>query len=271
MTAPALLYGCDVSHYQSTSAPAGVAWPTLAKGSQFVLVRASYGTWKDPSAIGHIGRGRDAGMQVGLYHFFRSSQPIADQLSVFCAVAHDVGLRAGDICPMLDVEDDGAKGPKIDPSWQPTVQAMVDGLVSAFGAVLIYMTQRDFGRLGKPAFILDHELHVAHYTGAPAPATPGNKPWRIWQHRIGPYVANGPGGAFDPQLLDQDRGVDPLPKALRVPDLYPAVVPTGPAPDHTAEELWAHRLDTLTADLYAHLDLSHDSSDYEPYDGQGGS
>jgi hypothetical protein len=259
-----LLYGCDVSHFQSTSAPGGIAWPILAKGCQFVIVRATYGTWKDPSAIGHIARARDAGMQVGLYHFFRSSQPVADQLTAFCAAAHDVGMRSGDICPALDVEDDGAKGPKIDPSWQDGVRAMLNGLVDSFGEALCYITQRDFGRLGKPAFVLNRPLWVAHYTSTSAPATPGNKPWAIWQHRVGPFVPDGPGGAVNPMVIDQDRAIDPLPIASKVPGEYPSVVPGGKPPEEPHEVTWQARLDALTNGALASLDLraDHDAPEY---------
>lgn len=267
----ALLYGCDVSHFQSTSAPAGIAWPILAKGCQFVIIRATYGTWKDPSAIGHVARARDAGMQVGLYHFFRSSQPVADQLAVFCAAAHDVGMRPGDICPALDVEDDGATGPKIDPSWQEGVKAMLEGLVGAFGQALCYVTQRDFGRLGKPACVLERPLWCAHYTGATAPATPADKPWAIWQHRVGPFVPNGPGGAFDPQLLDQDRAIDPLPTATKVPGFYPPVVPAGKPPEEPQQATWQARIDALTIAASEGLDLSHDADSAAAYDDEAAS
>jgi GH25 family lysozyme M1 (1,4-beta-N-acetylmuramidase) len=60
------LFGIDVSHYQSPTAPAGVSYADIAKQCGFVIVRATYGTWKDPSASAHVLRARDAGLQVGL-------------------------------------------------------------------------------------------------------------------------------------------------------------------------------------------------------------
>lgn len=233
-------YGIDVSHYQSTTAPGGVPWSVLkGSGCDFAIVRACYGTFRDPSAVGHVRAARAVGMQVGLYHFFRTSQPVTDQLAAFCAQALACGISVGDVCPALDIEDDGATGPKIDPSWAPLANLMALGLVANFGEALMYCTQRDFGRMGKPAWLLERPLWCAHYTGAPKPATPGNKPCVVWQHRVGPYLHDGAGGAFKPMMIDQNRALVALPLCTRIPGATGSTPPPpdGPEPDHSHDDL----------------------------------
>lgn len=246
-------YGIDVSKYQSTTAPGGVPWSLLAQTTDFVIVRATYGTYRDPSAVAHVRAARAVGMQVGLYHFFRASQSTVDQLAAFCAQALACGIRVGDICPALDIEDD-PKVTDISPAISDAAEAMCSGLVASFGECLAYITQRDFGRMGKPAWVLDRPLWTAHYTGAAKPATPGNKPCVIWQHRVGPYQADGQGGAFKPMVLDQDRALLPIPACTRIPGATGSAPPPqdGPEPDHSLDELRALRVEAQLA-LANHL------------------
>lgn len=223
------LLGCDVSHFQSTSAPAGVPWSTIAQKCSFAIIRATYGSSKDSSAVAHVKNARAAGLTVGLYHFFRSTQPVADQLDAFCSQAIACGVGMGDIAPAIDVEDDLTA--KLDPTWEWGISRFVDGLLAEFGEAMVYITQRDFGRLGKPAWVLDRPLWTAHYTTAPKPATPGNKPCAIWQRTVGPYNPDGPGGAIKPMLLDQNVADGPLPLAKMSPSqVAPPLTP--PAPDN---------------------------------------
>jgi hypothetical protein len=237
------LLGIDVSHFQSTSAPAGVPWSTIAQKCSFAIVRATYGSSKDSSAPLHVKPARAAGLQVGLYAFFRSTLSVAEQLDAFCAQAIACGVGKGDIAPALDVEDDLTA--KLDPSWEPNVHAFVDGLVSEFGEAMVYITQRDFGRLGSPAWILERPLWTAHYTQAAKPATPGNKPCAIWQRTVGPYNPDGPGGAIKPMLLDQNVADGPLPLATTSASIVAA--PVAPPDPHTEQPaLWQQRLDATT-------------------------
>jgi hypothetical protein len=261
-------YGIDVSHFQNTTAPAGVPWATIAQKSTFAIVRATYGSSRDVSAPAHIRNARSAGLQVGLYHFFRSTQPVADQLDAFCAQALACGVGTGDIAPALDVEDDLTA--KLDPSWEPKLSAFTDGLLREFGEAMIYITQRDFGRLGKPLWIIDRPLWCAHYTQAVKPATPANKPCAIWQRTVGPYNPGGPGGAIKPMLLDQNVADGPLPLAKMSPSQVAA--PLEPDAPVTQPELHALRLaeqeahnaagwDNLTNKLREGLDLTHRDDD----------
>lgn len=206
-------YGIDVSHFQSAAA---MPWQKIAETSSFVIARATYGTSKDKQTLEHCKRARDVGLSVGLYLFFRPTQHWADQLDAFAEQASAAKFGLGDIWPALDIEADPypKPGQAVSPAWQEGIRQLLELWRVKFGGALVYITQREFGMLGKPDWLLEYPLWVAHYTAAANPATPGGRPWLIWQHRVGPYDPKGPGGYFSggsPQL-DQNRlgGVLPL-------------------------------------------------------------
>lgn len=205
-------YGIDVSHHQY---PAAVPWAKIAETSSLCIVRASYGTMKDRQTVEHVKRARGAGLAVSLYVFFRPSQPWEAQLDVFRSVAHAADFGPGDVCPALDVEADPLPHmTPVSPAWQEGVRAMLEAFKADHGGALCYITQREFGHFGKPDWLFDlASIWCAHYTAAPKPATPANRPAVLWQHRVGPYDPSGPGGYFaggSPQI-DQNRILGSLP------------------------------------------------------------
>jgi lysozyme len=237
-------YGVDVSHHQ---APASLPWATFAESSSFAIVRGSYGTMKDRVTAEHVKRARGVGLKVGLYHFFRPSQSVNDQLAVFRAQLELAKIGAGDIIPVIDVESDPLpKVTPVSPAWQGSVLEFVDAMVSELGDCMVYITQREFGMLGAPAWLLTRPLWVAHYTGAAKPATPGNKPWTIWQHRVGPYDPSGAGG-YDTAhpVLDQNRLAGALPL---IGATEPVVNDTLP-PEHETEGDHDQGLEELLAKI----------------------
>lgn len=227
-----MLYGIDVSHHQN---PAALPWETFNDASKFCIVRASYGTMRDRQTIEHLKRARDAGLKVGCYHFYRPSQSAHAQRDTFLAQLDLAKVGAGDIVPVLDVEADPL--PKLQPvatSWQEGLRVILSALRDKFGNAMVYITQREFGQLGAPEWLLSFPLWVAHYTAAAAPATPGRRPWALWQHRVSRYLAFGPGG-YDKtcppaEQLDQNRAVD-LPTIGALP-FHPPV----PQPAETNED-----------------------------------
>ncbi|HEU4619196.1 MAG TPA: glycoside hydrolase family 25 protein [Gammaproteobacteria bacterium] len=240
--------GIDVSHYQS---PAAVPWKTLAAVGGFCIVRMTYGVARDERAAEHVARARAAGVRVGAYHFFRASQPVAVQLGAFrgaCSAA-DYG-HPTDIVPAVDWEDDTSKAP-ITPAQSPLVEEFCGELAQAFGQrPLLYITQRDWGRVGSPAWALEHDLWVAHYSAASrqSPATPGGRPWAIWQHRVGPLELAGPHGYYQPATYDHNLAqVLPLLNGTRLGDAAAAQA------THQAPELDEHHTEALRADLLATL------------------
>lgn len=205
-------YGIDVSHHQPSNK---LPWNTWKGQIDFVIARANYGSdLRDKDCKAHIANARRIGAKVGLYAFYRPTQPWQAQLSAFLSVAAEVGLGPGDIVPVLDIEKDPFPKPghEVASSWQPFCEKYVQGLIHAFGDAMIYITQREWRQMGSPHWVLSRPLWVAHYTSKSVPASPGDLEPTIWQHRVAPFVHHGPGG-YDSKRpeLDQNRLLKTLP------------------------------------------------------------
>ena len=210
-----MTYGIDVSHHQN---PSKLPWSSFRGKVDFLMARATYGTMPDKFTRSHITQGRSIGAKVGLYHFYRPTQPWAEQLEVFTRIVEQV-CQVGDICPAVDIEKDPfpAPGHPVDSTWSEPCRLFTDNLVHRFGDAIVYITQREWRSLGSVNWVLNRPLWVAHYTSNPQPATPGNVVPYIWQHRVAPFVHNGTGG-YDKNHpdLDQNRGIKPLPLIKRI-------------------------------------------------------
>jgi len=208
-------FGLDLSHHQS---PGALPWASWRGKVDFVIARAGYGSARDRHVSEHVARARDIGAKVGLYLFFRPSEPIEPQLDTLLDVAEAVALGPGDIVPALDIEQDPIPSPTpVAPSWSERCLKLVEAIEARFGGALVYITQREWSMLGKPEWVLKRPLWCAHYRDA-APATPGNVPATIHQHRVGAFDPHGPGGYTAPKdmphgaiQLDQNRLFLPLP------------------------------------------------------------
>ena len=209
-----ITYGIDVSHHQD---PDNLPWSTFEGKVDFVIVRATYGKLSDLSAHDHLRRARDIGAKVGLYHFFRPTQPWLDQLESFTDNIN-MYCRIGDIAPVIDIEKDPfpTPGHPVTSKWDEPCRLFTEHLIDSYGDAIVYITQREWQALGTPQWVLDRPLWVAHYTSNPTPATPNNNTPHIWQHRVAPFQHNGPGG-YDKKRpeLDQNRGLLPLPTISR--------------------------------------------------------
>jgi hypothetical protein len=209
-------YGIDVSAFQASS-----VIDACASQVDFVICRAAYGTSQDKRVVDHSARVRAHNVRLGLYTFFRNVQSVADQWDTFRRVADAVGYREGDIVPALDIERDPfpAPGRDVSPAWSDAAEEFVGRTVTEYGEALIYVTQREFGQLGAPSWVLARPIWCAHYTSAAKAASPGGIEPTIWQHRVAPFVRNGPGGydAAHPDL-DQNRLLRPLPLIDAKPD-----------------------------------------------------
>lgn len=199
-----MLHAIDVSHHND---PQALDWGGMRlAGCDVCIVRLTYGTRIDERAAAHIKKARDAGFTIGAYAFFRASEPVQAQFSAFCQAAMLSGYGSrNDMVPALDVEDDTAARP-ILPAHSELAREYADRLGMWKGASpLCYITQRDWGRLGKPAWVLSLPLFVAHYSAPsrPAPATPNGIQWALWQDRVGPFKLGGPHGYYEPALIDQ--------------------------------------------------------------------
>jgi hypothetical protein len=124
-----------------------------------------------------------------------------------------VKLMGGDIVPAIDIEDDEIGHVPVAPAWSAPCEAFVEQAVRDFGDCLVYATQRAWGMLGRPEWVLHRPLWVPHYRVG-KPASPGGMPPTIWQHRVDVWEPNGPSTApvpAPPGALDQNRLLLPLP------------------------------------------------------------
>jgi GH25 family lysozyme M1 (1,4-beta-N-acetylmuramidase) len=226
-------YGLDVSQHNP---PAALPWESFRGHVDFVIARAAYGgRMLDKHAVEHVKRARDIGAKVGAYLFFRPSQSVAEQWDALRLMVDRMGLGVGDIVPAIDIELDPIPYEQpVVPAWSDACEKLVGKVTVQFGDCLVYITQREFGFLGRPQWVLDRPLWCAHYVNG-APATPGGKTPVIHQHRVDDFAPNGLGG-YDKTAnlpLDQNRLFLPLPLI-------------GAAPQAVDEELRA-RVDGLVA------------------------
>lgn len=156
-------HAIDVSHHQD---PAAVPWGELAaNGVAACWVRAAYGTTPDSRAEAHVRRARAAGMQVGLYLFWRRRLTDQEQLDTLAAQHMACTVGPGDLAPWIDVEHDCDKhGNIIDrmaAGWRGRVDNMMGLATERFGAACLYAYESGLELLGWPAC----PLLVAHYRG----------------------------------------------------------------------------------------------------------
>jgi hypothetical protein len=203
-------FGIDVSHWQN---PDTLSWETFRGKVDFVIARACYGAKPDDRCVEHIRRARAIGAKVGVYVFFRPSESVEAQHKALVSVMLAAGIGPGDIRPAIDIEADTYPALQaVTPAWSAPTQALAESLTPLWGKPIVYQTHREWIEMGSPAWTLECPLWVAHYVDH-APATPGNMPATIHQHRVGPFDPSGPGGSFatgNPQL-DQNRLLLPLP------------------------------------------------------------
>lgn len=210
-------YGIDLSHFQN---PDTLPWELYRGKVNFVITRACYGSRLDERCAEHVRHAREIGAKVGVYAFFRPSQDVDSQFKMLVNALDRAGIVTGDIAPALDIEEDTYPMPQpVTPAWSAPTEDFVGRIVSLFGDALVYQTQREWHQMGSPAWVLERPLWVAHYVDH-APATPGDRPATIHQHRVGPFVELGPGGTFPgtPQI-DQNRLLLPLPLITKTSEL----------------------------------------------------
>lgn len=231
-----MIFGLDISHHQAASV---VPWADLAARDAFLYVRASYGTMRDRRVTEHFARARDAGIRVGLYTFFRASEAVTDQVDVFGEVAELVAYGPGDLAPAIDLEADGKLRP-VERWWSRPAHELAHLLVAQFTECVVYITQREWTMLGKPAWTRERPLWVAHYTKRSEPATPQGHEWSIWQYRVGPYdpnIENQVTDAKHPRALDHNMAVH-LPVILEQPPDTERSVALPSLPLELSDEDW---------------------------------
>ena len=192
-----MLSGIDVHDKQGK-----IDWHKVAgAGNSFAFVRGAYGDRTDDRAQENFDGARQAGLRCGLYHFYRMNpaHPFTRQIDCMIAVLKHVGYGAGDLPPVLDVEDnphyDGEWNSSNNTTYMQGLRDWVNRVSAEFHATPIIYTRAGFwNALGKPNAFSDHPLWVAHYTQANSPTIPsGWMKYAFWQFADAETVDGVPG------------------------------------------------------------------------------
>jgi GH25 family lysozyme M1 (1,4-beta-N-acetylmuramidase) len=202
-----MIRGFDISNWQGAPALAKFQ-QAKAAGYQFVAIKASEGTWRDPTFAGNWQYAQQAGLARIAYHFARpGTGATAEAVTFALAVRVAGGLSVGDNIAIDAEAGSGEVGPYVHDLLHQSEQMM--GLTAGF----IY-TGNWFigGHLDHPPLTEHHLWDAVYNSGATFPAAVG--PWSgqqvvIWQHADNEQV---PGfGAIDGDLfggtIDQLRAL----------------------------------------------------------------
>jgi GH25 family lysozyme M1 (1,4-beta-N-acetylmuramidase) len=205
--------GIDVSHWQNT-----IDWPQVAAaGKRFAFMKASEGTTlADSTYATNRAQAKAVGLYVGAYHFARPDRTPGDAVAeadYFLAMSQ---LEAGDLVPVLDLEDAGGLAPVELQEW---VKAYLGRIYERTGAHGMIYASPTFWRnaMGDSTWFAANGygmIWVAHWTTALGPTVPaqnwGGNGWTFWQYTSSGSVP-GISGRVD---LDRFNGLDLTPLVL---------------------------------------------------------
>ena len=205
--------GIDVSHWQNT-----IDWTQVAAaGKRFAFMKASEGTTlADPTYSMNRAQAKAVGLYVGAYHFARPDRTPGDPIAeadYFLAMSQ---LAAGDLVPVLDLEDTGGLSPVELQEW---VKSYLERVYERTGAHGMIYTSPTFWKnaMGDTTWFAANGygmVWVAHWTTGPAPTIPaqnwGGDGWTFWQYTSSGSVP-GISGRVD---LDRFNGLDLTPLVL---------------------------------------------------------
>jgi lysozyme len=183
----------DVSAYQPN-----IDWPRAQadQGLSFVFIKASEALGPDGRFSQHWTNAKAAGLLRGAYHFFRQAVDARQQAAFFLNCLHD---DAGELPPVLDLEDPRAAGPgplaAAVLTWLQAVEAQLGRKPIIYTGAWWWDAQLK-GAGGYPAWTADYPLWVGSYPlrqGVPthtqieqgqfAPRMPqGWGRWSLWQY-----------------------------------------------------------------------------------------
>ncbi len=163
--------GIDVSAHNGDIDFAAVA----ADGIGFVMIKATEGTdWQDRALTRNYFRAREAGLKVGLYHFFRFDSPGDLQALNFADAA---SLRPVDMPLVIDLEEFG--NPRFTPTRQ--VLARLDTCLSHLRRrgydVMLYTNKRGYSR-----FVEGRYDTIPLWLCSLEDGSPDARTWTFWQH-----------------------------------------------------------------------------------------
>jgi GH25 family lysozyme M1 (1,4-beta-N-acetylmuramidase) len=174
--------GIDVSKYQGR-----IDWGAVATSPiRFAIMRATLGNdYRDGRFARNVAAARRTGLRVGAYHFAKPSLGPGDPRAEADHFLDVVGLRAGDVVPVLDIEETGGLRPVQLRNW---ASAWLRRVHERTGVRAMIYSGNYFwhGFMRNTGWFADrgHPLWVAHwYVGAPQ--VPGGRwggrGYAVWQ------------------------------------------------------------------------------------------
>ena len=146
-------------------------------GKLFVFVKSSQGsTVVDPDHARNVRQARAAGLMVGSYHFYVSSDPPQAQFRNFSA---QLALEPGDLPPVVDIERLSQGDPR---ALVPALQQFLGLLEEKHGVKPILYSGEYFANEYLSVFGA-YPLWLAEYNGGASPQLPkGWARWTFWQY-----------------------------------------------------------------------------------------
>lgn len=206
------VYGIDVSRYQGD-----IDWPQVASsGVVYAYVQISRSvTDLDPKFGVNWAGAKAAGILRGAYQRFHPDEDVTRQAMIFLDTLGP--YQAGDLPPMLDVEDADGKTPA---EIAAAVQAWMDIVEPAVGVKPLIYTGYYFWRdsVGGADFA-DHPLWIANY-GSACPLVPAT--WTTWTFHQYSSTAQIPGITANTVDVNKFNGTLEQLKALGQPPVAPS-------------------------------------------------
>lgn len=147
--------GIDMSHYQSD-----IEWKVLSVHPtvKFVYLKATEGSdHHDRYYTRHHSAARNAGLQVGSYHFYRPKVPVMEQVNNF--IRH-TDFDIDHLRPVIDVEVNRGIQKR---ALQDSVRLCLDTLTAIIGDKPILYTSRNFYQQVLEERFGDYPLWIADY------------------------------------------------------------------------------------------------------------
>ncbi len=157
---PDQTFGIDVSHYQ-----AKVNWGAVAESDhpiKFVFLRATMGVdGLDERFEDNWEESREHGFIRGAYHYYR---PAEDAETQFINFANVVDLEAGDLYPVLDIEENSRQGVEY---LRTELRRWLELAEAHYGVPPIIYTGYNFYYTNLDGYFNEYPLWVAHYSDIP--------------------------------------------------------------------------------------------------------
>ena len=187
-------HGIDVSHYQGH-----IRWDEVARDgkAQFVYIKATESSgYVDDFYLRNLYGARQAGIPVGVYHFFSPSASALTQLENFRS---NVDPRQQDLIPVVDVEKRG-RGSLAQ--FQGRLRAFLEGVERIYGVKPIIYTGVNFFAKYLDGKFSQYRFMVARYADE-FPGLSEDVPIVLWQYSCTGSVSGIKGNVDCSVFLDR--------------------------------------------------------------------